>query len=153
VEGALHYCDETPLANPVDPIDILTGRWRIERRLIDLDAGIAGDFRGHATFAPADDGLGWTEHGRLRLGGHDSEAGRRLAIVPTADGWLVTFEDGRPFHPLDLSGAPVEHRCGDDRYLGEYRVLGPDTLHVTWHVTGPRKDQRIDSSYHRCYCD
>jgi uncharacterized protein DUF6314 len=66
---------------------------------------------------------------------------------------MVIFEDGRPFHPLHLSGAPVAHRCGDDRYVGQYRLLGRDTLRVTWHVTGPRKQQRIDSSYHRCYGD
>jgi hypothetical protein len=91
----------------------------------------------------------WTEQGHIRFGGHAGPAGRRLAIVPAADGWLVEFADGRPFHPLDLDGAAVEHRCGEDRYTGEYRLRDRDTLDVRWHVTGPGKDLEIETTYRR----
>jgi uncharacterized protein DUF6314 len=91
----------------------------------------------------------WTEQGHLRFGGHAGPAGRRLAIVPAADGWLVEFADGRPFHRLDLDGGAVEHLCGEDRYAGEYRLRDRDTLDVRWHVTGPRKDLEIETTYRR----
>jgi Family of unknown function (DUF6314) len=120
----------------------------VRRRLLDHRSGEAGEFAGSATFTPAGAGLRWTEEGRLRFGPHEGPAGRRLAIVPAAGGWLVEFADGRPFHPLVL-GEPVEHACGDDRYAGEYRLPDPDTLEVRWRVTGPAKDLEIESTYRR----
>jgi Family of unknown function (DUF6314) len=125
-------------------IDFLVGRWTVRRRLTDLESGVEGGFVGSAEFAA--DGT-WTETGRLRLGAYDGEARRVLRIVDGA----VEFEDGRPFHRLDLSGGAcaVEHLCGDDRYAGEYAVLGPDELRVVWFVTGPRKRQQIETGYRR----
>ena len=125
-------------------IDFLVGRWTVHRRLTDLESGLEGDFEGIAEFAA--DGT-WTETGRLRFGAYDGEAGRVLRIVDGA----VEFEDGRPFHALDLSrgACAVEHLCGDDRYAGEYAVVGPDALRVVWFVTGPRKRQHIESEYRR----
>jgi hypothetical protein len=123
---------------------ILAGRWTIHRRLTDLESGAEGTFEGVAEIG--DDGV-WTETGRLRFGAYDGEARRVLRIVDGA----VEFEDGRPFHPLDLSSGAcaVEHLCGDDRYAGEYAVLGPDELRVVWLITGPRKRQHIESVYRR----
>jgi hypothetical protein len=125
-------------------IAYLAGRWTVQRRLTDLASGVEGRFEGIAEFAA--DGT-WTETGWLRFGAYDGEARRVLRIV---DG-EVQFEDGRPFHPLDLTrgACAVEHLCGDDRYAGEYAVLGPDELHVVWFVTGPRKRQHIESVYRR----
>jgi uncharacterized protein DUF6314 len=99
-------------------------------------------------FEPDGDGLRWTEEGRLRFGGHDGPAGRRLAVVPAGGGWLVKFADGRPFHPLVLD-EPVRHACGEDRYDGRYRLRDPDTLEVRWRVTGPSKDLEIETTYRR----
>ena len=65
----------------------------------------------------------------------------------------MRFADGRPFHPLDLTGRPVEHLCGEDRYTGEYRLVAPDRFDTSWRIHGPSKDQRIDTSYRRCYSD
>jgi hypothetical protein len=124
----------------------LLGRWTVDRRVQDLRGGTNGRFRGIATFAP--DGA-WIEEGTLEFGGYRGPARRELRIV---DG-TVEFADGRPFHPLDLSGAPVEHLCGEDTYAGQYRFLSPDRLRVSWRVTGPEKDQRIDTLYSRCYSD
>jgi hypothetical protein len=121
----------------------------VERRLHDRRSGRAGDFTGTATFAPDGSGLRWHESGRLRFGGHDGPAGRTLAIVPAGGGWAVAFADGRPFHPLDLEGGPVEHLCGADRYAGAYRLRDGDTLDVRWHVTGPGKDLEIETTYRR----
>jgi len=133
-----------PLAETVDPIAFLAGRWRVHRRLTDLETGTEGRFDGVADFGL--DGT-WVETGRLRFGAYDGEARRVLRVV--AGG--VEFEDGRPFHPLDLTGGAcaVEHLCGEDRYAGEYCVLGPDALRVVWFVTGPRKQQVIESVYRR----
>jgi hypothetical protein len=118
----------------------LTGRWTVERGLLDRRTGTAGRFSGVATFSP--DGH-WHEEGTLEFAGYRGPAHRDLRI---ADG-MVWFDDGRPFHPFDLDG-PVEHLCGEDRYAGEYRLDG-DLLEVVWHVTGPHKDQRIESVYRR----
>jgi hypothetical protein len=130
-------------------IERLTGRWTVERRLRDRRSGQSGEFIGSAAFEPAGDGLRWTEQGRVRFAGHEGPAGRRLAIVPAGGGWLVQFEDGRPFHRLDLEGGPVEHLCGADRYVGAYRLRDADTLDVRWRVTGPRKDLEIETTYRR----
>jgi hypothetical protein len=117
--------------------------------LRDRRSGRSGAFTGTARFEPAGDGLRWTEEGRVRYGGHEGPAGRRLAIVPGGDGWRVEFEDGRPFHPLDLDGGRVEHLCGEDRYAGSYRLRDRDTLDVRWRVTGPGKDLEIATTYRR----
>ena len=118
----------------------LIGRWSVERRLLDRLTGTTGRFEGVATFTP--DGR-WSEEGTLAFGAYRGPARRELRI---ADG-MVWFSDGRAFHPFDLS-APVEHVCGEDRYVGEYR-LAADVLEVVWLVTGPHKDQRIESVYRR----
>jgi hypothetical protein len=132
------------------PDAYLPGTWAVERRMHDAELG-AGEYTGTATFAPAKVGLAWTERGRLRLGGYDGPATRTLRIVPEDGGWAVRFTDGRLFHPLELvpAGSRVSHPCGEDRYDGEYTVLGPDAFDVRWRVTGPRKDQRIESRYLR----
>jgi hypothetical protein len=127
----------------------LAGRWTVERRLLDRRSGQSGDFTGIAEFEPDDARLRWTERGRIRFGGHQGPAGRALVITPAAGGWLVEFEDGRPFHRLDLDGRPVEHRCGADRYTGVYRLRDRATLDVRWRVTGPRKDLAISATYRR----
>jgi uncharacterized protein DUF6314 len=124
----------------------LVGRWTVERVVVDLRSGDTGRFQGTATFTP--DGR-WVEEGTLEFGAYRGPARRELRIAGNA----VEFADGRPFHPLDLTGRPVEHLCGDDTYAGAYRLLAPDRLEVSWHVRGPSKEQRIDSSYTRCYSD
>jgi Family of unknown function (DUF6314) len=148
----------------------LAGRWRVERSLREGDE--EGTFIGTAEFvvrAPTtQDGrvverMDWTEHGRLRLGRYDGVAQRRLELVRGEgsaglasgatrwDGWEVRFDDGRPFHALDLSGGvcAAVHPCGEDVYEGDYRVLGEDAFDVRWRVRGPHKDQWIVSRYRR----
>lgn len=132
-----------------DLAQFLAGRWTVERRLSEGDA--QGSFAGVAEFTPDGDGLVWDERGRLRWQRYDGEAHRRLLVVPAGAGWEVRFDDGRLFHPLDLSTDRYEafHPCGEDRYAGTYRVVGQDELLVRWRVRGPRKDQEIVSRYRR----
>ncbi len=63
----------------------------------------------------------------------------------------VAFEDGRPFHDLDLSHGrwSVAHRCRDDLYRGSFEIEGRDRWTVVWRVSGPRKDQVLRSRYDR----
>ncbi|HET8755435.1 MAG TPA: DUF6314 family protein [Solirubrobacteraceae bacterium] len=128
----------------MNAIAYLAGRWTVQRRLTDLQTGVEGVFEGVAEIAP--DGT-WTETGRLRFGAYDGAARRVLRLVDGA----VEFADGRPFHALDLStGAwAVEHSCGEDRYVGEYAVVGPGELRIVWFVRGPRKRQHIETRYRR----
>lgn len=138
------------MAGELLPDAYLPGTWEVQRALEDAAVG-AGTFSGTATFTPGDGGIAWEEHGRLRLGDYDGPARRVLSIVAHDGAWVVRFEDGRHFHPLDLrtGGCRVSHPCGADAYAGEYMVLGPDRLDVRWRVRGPGKDQRIDSRYRR----
>jgi hypothetical protein len=135
---------------PLEPDAYLPGRWAVARSLHDASLG-DGRFTGTATFAPADEGLVWEESGRLALGAYDGPARRRLRLRREPQGWMVRFDDGRPFHPLVLraGGCAVTHPCGEDAYEGAYVVLGPDAFDVTWRIRGPAKDQRIESRYRR----
>jgi hypothetical protein len=127
-------------------ISWLTGSWTVERAV----NGAAGTFIGTAEFVALSDGtLRWHESGRLRLDQFDGRAYRTLTIAPTQNGHDVRFEDGRPFHHLDLSTGHTEvvHLCGPDRYHGTYACRGPGEFHVCWHVTGPERDDEITSQY------
>jgi hypothetical protein len=137
---------------PVPVADLpafLEGVWRVER---DLDDGHRrGRFEGVATFSRAGHGLVWDERGEIAFGDHRGPARRRLLLLPHGTGWEVRFEDGRPFHLLDLSAGrcAAGHDCGADRYDGAFDVLAEDAFKVAWVVRGPRKDQRIVSRYSR----
>ena len=129
----------------------LPGEWTVTRVINDG----AGRFEGRASFAPAPGppvSMIWHERGRLQLGAHDGPAERTLRLEPAAHGaWEVRFADGRPFHPLDLATGSddVTHLCGADTYHGRYAVQGPDRFTVTWRVTGPHKDDLIETRYDR----
>jgi hypothetical protein len=129
----------------------LTGEWLITRVI----NGGAGRFHGRARIAADPESpttLLWHEHGRLRLGAHEGPAERTLRIEPATTGaWQVRFADGRPFHPLDLTSGSdeVTHLCGADTYRGHYEIQSPDCFTVTWRVTGPRKDDVIETRYER----
>jgi hypothetical protein len=144
-----------------DPRTFLPGVWAIERDVHDRLSGQDGTYTGEATFALDGPGLSWVERGTLTMGGHVGRATRTMAVVPVGTGaaysggpepaWEVRFDDGRPFHPLDLSSGscPVDHPCGEDHYAGWVRVERPDLLVVSWRVVGPRKDHTIVTRYSR----
>jgi hypothetical protein len=130
-----------------DLASFLHGRWRVDRV---INHG-AGGFAGTATFTPVGGTLEWHEHGRVHLEGYEGEAYRDHVIVPDGDAWEVRFDDGRPFHPLDLrSGhAEVVHLCGPDTYRGRYDITEPDRFNVVWAVTGPGRADTIVTVYRR----
>jgi hypothetical protein len=141
-----------PTVAVADPRSFLPGVWQIDREVHDALAGTDGRYVGTATFAPDGDGLSWVERGTLRLGAFEGTATRTMRIVPGPAGrWEVRFDDGRPFHPLDLrTGAcPVDHPCGEDHYAGWVRAEHERLLVVSWRVTGPRKDHTILTRYTR----
>ena len=130
--------------------DWLNGHWAIERVI----NGSEGHFTGDAVFDPdRHGGARWHESGRLVIGGFDGPVSRTLQLDPIADGagWQVRFDDGRPFHPLDLSSGrcEAEHLCGPDRYQGHFTVLDADRMTIRWRVTGPGRADNIDSEYRR----
>ncbi|WP_320670238.1 DUF6314 family protein [Patulibacter defluvii] len=144
--------DRAPAPLPVADLPaFLLGRWRLERTIEDRRRDERGEVSGTAEFVRDGDAIAWRERATVRLGGYAGDATRTLAIVPDGDAWLVRFDDGRPFHPLDLrSGAcVVDHPCRADRYGGRLWVPDGDALAVDWRVTGPEKDQRIRSRYRR----
>ena len=113
-----------------------------------------GGFRGRGSFVPDAGGLRYAEAGVLRLAAYEGTATRRyLYHFPAPHRALVAFEDGRPFHALDLRrGAwAVAHACGKDMYRATFRVLGSDGWIARWHITGPHKDHLVVSHYRRVH--
>ena len=137
-----------------DPVRTLSGEWSYERTVADRDGGISGTATGTARFVPDGDGLEWIESGTLLIGDHRFDAKRRMSIRPEDGRWMVRFDDGRAFHPLDLSAGRCEvgHPCREDFYDGALELVegddGPE-LRTEWRVAGPSKDQLIRTRYRR----
>ncbi len=134
----------------------LQGTWRLTRTLEDRRAGQRGRLDGQAVFAPAGAGLVCRERGVLRLGAFTGPAERVYRYRFPAPGRYpgraeVAFQDGRPFHDLDLSHGrwSVAHSCRDDLYRGSFEVEGRDRWTVVWRVLGLRKDQVLCGRYDR----
>ncbi len=130
----------------------LAGAWRLTRVIEDRRTGQPGRLEGRAVFEAARGGLVYREEGRLALGAFETLAHRAYRYAfPETHLAQVSFEDGRPFHALDLSAGAwaATHRCGRDLYEGAFRVEGPDLWRALWRITGPRKDQRLDGLYER----
>ena len=127
----------------------LSGSWDVARTINDGE----GRFAGVAAFAPdGEGGLYWRETGRLALDGHEGSVYRNLRVTPAPGGsWAARFDDGRPFHALDLRSGrcEAEHLCGADTYRGTYAVLDADRMTVCWRVTGPGRADVIASEYRR----
>ena len=140
---------DTPIANLRG---FLEGAWRVLRTLEDRGTGLHGGFRGRGSFVPEAGDLRYAEDGLLRLAEYEGTATRRyLYRFAQAHRAEVAFEDGRPFHALDLRhGAwAVSHACGKDIYRATFRVLGRDGWIARWHISGPRKNHLVVSHYRR----
>ncbi|MEU4211550.1 DUF6314 family protein [Streptomyces sp. NPDC026206] len=145
----------TAAPHPVpDAVAYLSGRWTVDRTLLDLASGAQGTFRGTAEFRAAG-GAAYVLHiedGELTWNGTVNRAGRTLRLYPGPDGTAeVTFADGRPFHALDLrtGRCSVRHPCARDVYDGTFTVVSRDEWHLRWRTTGPAKDQLHRSVYRR----
>lgn len=142
---------ETTLA-VADLKAFLEGAWLLARRLYDRRAGTRGTLQGEALFEAEGDGLVYRENGVLRLRDGAFKASRVYRYgFPAPHRAEIAFDDGSPFHALDLSSGrcAVEHRCGGDTYRGRYHVAGPGEWRVDWQVSGPRKDLFLESRYRR----
>jgi hypothetical protein len=135
----------------VDPIEYFTGGWTFSRQVEDRIADLTGAANGIAMFEEQGDGLLWVETAELRITGRSFEASRRMSITREGERWLVRFEDGRPFHYLDLSSGQVQmdHLCVADLYSGHLKIEpGPNRRFSTsWRVKGPAKDQTLSTEY------
>ncbi|MBA2955520.1 hypothetical protein GON03_14385 [Nocardioides sp. MAH-18] len=130
------------------PTDLL-GTWTLTRVVRDRWAGERRDVTGTATLtAESPDRVRWTEAGTMTWPGHAVEVQRTLFVDRAASGWLVRFEDGRPFHPWSV-GAEVEHPCAPDHYRGRIDVTGHpvSSWRVAWDAVGPEKDYRMETAY------
>lgn len=126
----------------VAPTELL-GRWALERHVRDRVSGIRGRVAGTLDLSLDGEGVRWVERGVFAWEKGRMAMTRELRLVPEGGGWLVTFDDGRPFHPW-RPGEPVFHDCGADRYDGLI-ALDDDAreMWVLWDVTGPEKAQRL----------
>lgn len=129
-----------------DPYD-LRGRWELRRRVRDRGVGAYGAMAGELVVSAEAGGLRWDERGTLRWGGASFAATRTYRLREGSDGWEVTFDDGRPFHPW-RPGEVVTHPCRADVYTGLVRIDG-DLVRTLWDVRGPAKDQRLLTRFRR----
>ena len=129
------------------------GRWTLSRRIEDATGRVTGRLSGSAVFAPADGGLDYTEDGELVLPGQGTfHATRRYLWRDAGAGRVeVLFDDGRPFHALDLSApvAEASHWCDPDAYAVRLDLSDWPRWRSEWRVRGPRKDYRMVSDYAR----
>ncbi|WP_026820145.1 DUF6314 family protein [Arthrobacter castelli] len=146
--------DAHSTAGATDLWAFLTGRWQLTRRLVDRSTAVEGRFDGVVRFAPDVDALLHDESGVLAWPGRDKvPATRQLRWLPASSPWAadVCFDDGRPFHHLDLSSGPDQpsHDCRPDIYRGHFEILAPDEWMYEWEVTGPQKNLLLVSRLSR----
>ena len=139
----------TPTA---DLKDYFIGSWSYLRILDDRRLGAPGSILGRALFEPEEDTLLYSERGHLSFAGSETTATRRYRYrFPEGQRAEVSFADGRPFHAMDLSRGNdrFTHDCPPDLYEGCCILLGENSWQLTWRVTGPRKDLRLETRYRR----
>ena len=125
------------------------GRWRLVRSIVP-DEGAEASFDGEAILIPDGEGLRYREAGLLRLPGQGAMTAERTHLWrPGPGGVAVAFEDGRPFHAIDLTRArpAATHLCGRDLYAVSYDLSDWPRWRTEWRVDGPRKAYRMLSRY------
>lgn len=130
------------------PTDLL-GAWTLARVVVDRRSGERREVVGTATLvAESAERVRWSETGTMTWPGHEVEVQRTLYVDRHGEGWLVRFEDGRPFHAWAV-GAEVEHACAPDHYRGRIDPPSgaPRSWTVVWEAEGPQKDYRMESTY------
>jgi hypothetical protein len=152
--------DETPDSGPdFDLRAYLRGSWSVDRTLLDRSTGARGTFTGVVRFIDQPDGgLQWREEGTVRwtsLSGapFSGPASREYVLWPAETPAVldVYFPDGRPFHRMGFAGQSNHdvHWCDPDTYRVTYTLGGPDECGYRWDVTGPAKDQLLESALRR----
>ena len=130
----------------MDPHDLI-GVWSLRRILVDRRSATTGRVDGLLVLDAAGEGVRWSESGRLQWMGQTLPVSRVYGLAQQSDGWWMTFEDGRPFHPW-RPGRPVVHDCAEDVYRGVVDVTTA-RIRTVWDVTGPAKSQRIVTRFER----
>lgn len=131
-------------------LDDLQGLWHLGRVIEDRRAGLTGRFEGEARWSPDAAGLVQDESGLLRYAAATPmQAARRYLWRADDAGLNVLFEDGRPFHIVPPEGEMAQHHCPPDHYRVRYSFDLPDCFTTTWHVSGPRKDATLTSTFTR----
>ncbi|MET3920172.1 hypothetical protein ABIB26_001098 [Arthrobacter sp. UYEF20] len=148
----------------------LLGSWGVARTLLDRATGTRGTFTGVVRFTPLtradgttnnqddDGGLRFREEGTIAWPSFSGEpftgpASREYLLRPTGARATMDmfFPDGRPFHRMGFgpNSNHAQHWCDPDTYQVGYTLIGPDDFRYRWDVTGPAKDQLIESVLHR----
>jgi len=134
----------------------LLGRWQVQRTMLDRAPGSRGNFTGTVAFtsdsAPGSTpgSLRQSENGTAVWPTFTGPAFREYRLVPTGSpaAMQVLFDDGRPFHDLDLSQGTwtASHWCTPDTYQVRFSSPSPDRLDYEWDVTGPAKDLLLSTT-------
>jgi len=133
---------------PAEPSALL-GSWSLSRTIDDRWGDETSTVDGTSELAMLEDGrIRWSERGVLHRATGDVPVQRVLFVERRDDGWFVTFDDGRDFHPW-TPGSEVVHPCAPDTYRGRVDVLGDDRWTVRWDVAGPAKDYTMTSTLTR----
>jgi hypothetical protein len=126
----------------------LEGAWRLDRRIEDRRAGIAGRLAGVSHWVPDEFGLRQEEAGLLHVGDAPPMQAHRVYLWRQAGpGLSVLFEDGRPFHAIAAGRLTDRHLCDPDTYDVGYDFDGWPVWTQRWRITGPRKDALIVSRF------
>jgi hypothetical protein len=139
----------------------LQGSWSVERALLDRATGTRGTFSGVVRFTPetgTDGDLLFREEGTVVWNTASgtpftSPASREYLLRPSGspDTMEMFFPDGRPFHRMGFGpdSGQAQHWCDPDSYRVSYTLLGPDEFRYRWDVTGPAKNQLLESVVRR----
>jgi hypothetical protein len=116
---------------PDDLAAYLEGRWRFDRRILEVGREVVGRVSGVVRLRRDGAALVYREDGIIDWQDFSGKCHRVYFYRPRAATLVeVYFEDGRLFHRLDLSQGPsegggfaVSHSCPPDVYRGAYRFL------------------------------
>lgn len=120
------------------------GQWRL-RKTITSKIGPDAEFDGTAHWTPAENGLRYSETGKLRLG--DQAQVTAMRSYHWDVDLNVSFDDGRFFHRVPPQGGETGHWCPPDQYDVTYDFRDWPRFRVIWTVKGPAKDYVMISDY------
>ena len=126
------------------------GTWSLAREVHHFD-GLRGEMAGVLRIeGSGTDRAIYTEDGMLTLGGGDPLRATRRYLWRAAPSAIdVSFEDGRPFHRIELSGTTpaTVHLCDPDRYAVSYDFGQWPVWTAKWEVEGPNKGYMMHTTY------
>ena len=122
------------------------GDWTVDRLVVHGD-GLRARFTGNARWAPVQDGMQFSESGRLKIPGQaPMEASQSYFWDHDLNIW---FSDGRFFHTVPAKGGVARHWCDPDQYTVRYRFGHRPRFETLWRVSGPRKNYAMLTRFER----